>query len=437
MSAQTWTPQGGNWRSDLIALLPPLERAAAIQTLTPTLEDAKAILADWRLWARRNQLPPDGDWRTWVVLAGRGFGKTRTGAEWCRHELETGRRSRVALVAPTAADARDVMIEGESGILAIAPPGKRPVYEPSKRRITYGNGAIATAYSADEPDRLRGPQHDAAWCDELASWRYPETWDNLQLGLRLGGNPRSIVTTTPKPQKLLKGILSAADTAITRGATYDNRANLPDSFLTAIARQYEGTRLGRQELYAELLEDTVGALWTRANLDEHRVSRQPAMTRVVVAVDPAVTNNPHSDETGIVVCGLGVDGHGYVMDDRSVRTSPDAWARVVVDAYHTYGADRIIAEANNGGDLVELVIRTVDANVPYRAVRAARGKIARAEPVAALYEQGRVHHVGAFATLEDQLTSYVPDAHGSPDRLDALVWGLTELIIGQNEWLVL
>jgi predicted phage terminase large subunit-like protein len=370
-------------------------------------------------------------------MAGRGFGKTRAGAEWVKQQVNGGRR-RVALVARTSADAREVMIEGESGLLAVCRADNViPLYEPSKRRVTWPNGAIATTYSADEPDRLRGPQHDAAWCDELASWRYEDTWDNLQLGLRLGNTPQTIVTTTPKPQKLLKTILAAPDTAVTRGVTYDNRVNLPQSFLTAIARQYEGTRLGRQELYAELLEDTVGALWTRANLDEYRVSRQPDMARVVVAVDPAVTNNPNSDETGIVVCGLGTDGHGYILDDRSVRTSPDTWARVVVDAYRTYGADRIIAEANNGGDLVELVIRTVDANVPYRAVRASRGKIARAEPVAALYEQGRVHHVGAFATLEDQLTSYVPEAHGSPDRLDALVWGLTELIITQNEWLVL
>ena len=421
-----------------LASLDTQTQATLLQQFCRTPEELEALIRDWRLVGRPNQQPPTGArWRTWLLLAGRGFGKTRAGAEWVKQQVASGKK-RVALVARTSADAREVMIEGESGLLTVCRTANgTPLYEPSKRRVTWPNGAIATTYSADEPDRLRGPQHDAAWCDELASWRYEDTWDNLQLGLRLGSNPQTIVTTTPKPQRLLKTILGASDTAVTRGATYDNRANLPESFLTAIARQYEGTRLGRQELYAELLEDTVGALWTRDNLDEYRVTRQPAMARIVVAVDPAVTNNPHSDETGIVVCGLGEDGHGYVLDDRSIRASPDTWARVVVAAYHTYGADRIIAEANNGGDLVEIVIRTVDANVPYRAVRASRGKIARAEPVAALYEQGRVHHVGAFATLEDQLTSYVPDAHGSPDRLDALVWGLTELIIGQNEWLVL
>lgn len=421
-----------------LASLDTQTQATLLQQFCRTPEELEALIRDWRLVGRPNQQPPTGArWRTWLLLAGRGFGKTRAGAEWVKQQINGGKK-RVALVARTSADAREVMIEGESGLLTVCrTTNGTPLYEPSKRRVTWPNGAIATTYSADEPDRLRGPQHDAAWCDELASWRYEDTWDNLQLGLRLGSNPQTIVTTTPKPQRLLKTILAAPDTAVTRGATYDNRANLPESFLTSIARQYEGTRLGRQELYAELLEDTVGALWTRDNLDEYRVTRQPAMARIVVAVDPAVTNNPHSDETGIVVCGLGEDGHGYVLDDRSIRASPDTWARVVVAAYHTYGADRIIAEANNGGDLVEIVIRTVDANVPYRAVRASRGKIARAEPVAALYEQGRVHHVGAFATLEDQLTSYVPDAHGSPDRLDALVWGLTELIIGQNEWLVL
>jgi len=420
-----------------MATLDPATQATILRQYALTTEAFQHLLGHWRVVGRPNQQAPSGAWRTWLLLAGRGFGKTRAGAEWVVQQVRGGAQ-RIALVAPTTADARDVMVEGESGLLAVCrTAGQRPNYVPSQRRVTWPNGARATTYSADEPDRLRGPQHDAAWCDELASWRYEEAWTNLALGLRLGNDPRTVVTTTPKPHKLLRSILESRDTVVTRGTTYDNRLNLPTAFLATITRQYEGTRLGRQELYAELLEDTVGALWTRELLDASRVRTHPALRRVVVAVDPAVTNNPHSDETGIIVCGLGDDGHAYVLEDASLRTSPDAWARVVVRAYHAHKADRIIAEANNGGDLVELVIRTVDRDVPYHAVRASRGKIARAEPVAALYEQNRVHHVGMFATLEDQLTSYVPDSQGSPDRLDALVWGLTELVIAQNEWLVL
>ena len=370
-------------------------------------------------------------------MAGRGFGKTRAGAEWLHESVTLRRRARVALVARTSADARDVMIEGESGLLAVARAhGHKAVYEPSKRRVTWPNGALAVTYSADDPDQLRGPQHDGAWCDELASWRYPETWDNLQLGLRLGKAPQAIVTTTPKPVRLLKAIMAQRDTVVTTGTTYDNAANLPTTYLQTIGTQYEGTRLGRQELYAELLEDSMGALWTRALLDTNRVPRAPELARVVVAVDPAVTNTVRSDETGIIVAGVGVDGHAYVLEDLSVQASPDTWARIVVRAYHHYGADRIIAEANNGGDLVELVIRTVDNNVPYRAVRASRGKMTRAEPVAALYEQNRAHHVGMFAALEDQMTAGIGDG-GRNDRLDALVWAITELVVSQNEWVFL
>lgn len=400
------------------------------------MEAAEALLWDWKTWGRPNQQAPDGDWRTWLVLAGRGFGKTRTGAEWVRAQVSAG-YGRIALVAPTAADARDVMVEGESGILAIAPPSARPHYEPSKRRITWPNGAIAVTYSADEPDRLRGPQHDSAWCDEAAAWRYPDAWDMLQMGMRLGPNPRTVVTTTPKPVRLIRDLIKAHDTVITRGSTFDNAPNLPKPFLDSIKRQYAGTRLGRQELYAELLEDTPGALWTRAMIDDARVSIVPTMNRVVVAIDPAVTAHETSDETGMVVVGLGTDGHGYVLADRSLRASPDGWARAAVAAYTSWQADRIVAEANNGGDLVETVLRMVDPNVPYRAVRASRGKVSRAEPVAALYEQGRVHHVGVFDRLEDQMTTYTPEAAQSPDRLDALVWALTDLIVSQHEWVML
>lgn len=385
----------------------------------------------WTLQARPNQLPPPGAWRTWLVLAGRGFGKTRTGAEWIRSQVETSACGRLALVAPTAADARDVMVEGESGLLAIAPPWNRPKYEPSKRRLTWPNGALATLYSADEPERLRGPQHDGAWCDELASWRYAEAWDMLQFGMRLG-DPRTVVTTTPKPKKLLLDLIKADSTAITRGSTYENRANLAPAFLEQIVAKYEGTRLGRQELNAEVLEDVEGALWKRQQLDDLRVSTHPDLTRVVVAVDPAVTSGDDADETGIIVAGIGSDGHGYVLRDQSGRFSPDAWARRAVAAFHAASADRLVAEANNGGDLLETVLRTVDRSIPYTKVHASRGKQTRAEPVAALYEQQRVHHVGGFPELEDQLCGWVP-GDKSPDRLDALVWALTFLMLGQGE----
>jgi phage terminase large subunit-like protein len=338
----------------------------------------------------------------------------------------------MALVGPTASDVRDVMIEGESGLLAISPPWNRPRYEPSKRRLTWPNGAMATTYSAEEPERLRGPQHDGAWCDELAAWRYAETWDMLMFGLRLGRDPRAIVTTTPRPVKLLRELLALDTTTKTGGSTYENRANLAPAFLDQIIRRYEGTRLGRQELNAELLDDVEGALWTRAMIDGARTAEAPDLARVVVAIDPATTATEDSDETGIVVAGRGVDGRFYVLDDCSCRLTPDGWATRAVGAFDRYEADRIIGEVNNGGDLVESCIRHAASarsrHIAYAKVHASRGKLVRAEPIAALYEQGRVSHVGSFPALEDQLCSWVPGSHdGSPDRMDALVWALTEL----------
>ena len=387
------------------------------------------ILYDWRLWRRPKQTPPPGDWRVWLILAGRGFGKTRTGAEYIREAVTVGTARHVALIGPTAADVRDTMIEGESGLLAVFPPDQRPKYEPSKRRVTFRNGAVATAFSADEPDRLRGPNHDLAWADELAAWRYPEAWDMLVFGLRVGDQPRVVVTTTPRPTTVIRSLVDRSDVVMARGSTYENRSNLAGAFLDEILDRYEGTRLGRQELHAEILADVEGALWDRDSIDNHRVTSAPDLARIVVAIDPAASAKASSSETGVVVAGLGTDGHGYILDDRTTRGTPLEWASAAVAGYHLHNADRLVAEANQGGDMVRHTIETVEAGLPLKMVHASRGKRTRAEPVAALYEQGRVHHVGAFIELEDQLCGWVPGVSASPDRLDALVWALTELMV--------
>ena len=320
------------------------------------------------------------------------------------------------------------MVEGESGLLSVGPENERPHYEPSKRRLTWPNGAIATLYSAEDPDQLRGPQHDWAWCDELASWKRPETWDMLLFGLRLGDDPRVVITTTPRPTKQIKELIADPTCHVTRGSTYENRANLAPAFFSQIVRRYEGTRLGRQELLAEILDDNPGALWRRADIEGAAVATCPDLKRIVVAVDPAATHTEDSDETGIVVCGIAHNGEGYVLDDMSLKGSPHEWGSQAVAGYTKYKADRLVAEVNNGGDMVEHTVRTVSPNVSYRAVHASRGKVIRAEPIAALYEQGRVHHVGTFPTLEDQLCQWEPGMK-SPDRLDALVWALTDLML--------
>lgn len=408
-----------------------------------SLADALATaLSDggWRAKARPNQLPPPGDhWRIWLLMAGRGFGKSRAGSEWVQELVTSGAARNIALVAPTAADTRDVMVEGVAGILTIAPPWARPDYEPSKRRLTWPNGAVATTFSSEEADRLRGPQFDAAWCDELAAWNEPQqTWDMLQFGLRLGSNPKCLITTTPRPIKLLRELLAreGRDVVVTRGSTFENEANLAPAFLQAIRERYEGTRLGRQELNAELLEEVQGALWTRAMLDDSRVKSVPELRRVVVAVDPSGTSgNDDGDTIGIVAAGVGVDGQGYVIADRSAKLSPDGWGRRAVAAYHEFNADRIVAERNFGGAMVEHVIRTADRSVAFKEVTASRGKIQRAEPIAALFEQRKVKFVGSFPELEDQLCAMTGSGYagdGSPDRADALVWALTELMLGQH-----
>ena len=424
----------------------PERRRAAILSLPP---DVAAVLAhDWEgVHALPNQVRPDWAWTIWLVLAGRGFGKTRTGAEWILSKVSgdagESRAKRLTLIAATAADIRDTMIEGESGLLTIAPPWNRPDYEPSKRRLTWKSGAVAVMLSADRPDRLRGPQCDTFWADELAAWRYPEAWAQLQLGFRLG-RPQGVVTTTPRPIPVLRSLLrrEGRDVAVSRGTTYDNRANLAPEFFDSVCRLYEGTRIGRQELHAEVLDDNPGAMWKRDQLDALRVASPPGMQRIVVAIDPAVSTNEDSDETGIVVAGLAGDRHVYVLEDRSGVHTPLQWANEAISAYRRWKADRVVAEVNQGGDLVVSNLRNTDDTIPVRTVHATRGKAIRAEPVAGLYEQGRVHHVGVLAKLEDQMCNWDPatpakatrdergerDGVGSPDRIDALVWAVTELM---------
>jgi phage terminase large subunit-like protein len=395
-----------------------------------------ALASDWRLKARPEQLEPKGDWAGHLILAGRGWGKTWTGGNRVNAIVQSKAARHVGLIAPTAADARDVMVEGPAGILATAPPWFRPEYEPSKRKLTWPTGAVAHTFSSEETDRLRGPQHDFIWFDELAAFNDAQsTWDMAMFGLRLGRRPRWLVTTTPKPSRLLKALIAREerDVIVTRGSTYENAENLAPAFLDEIKTRYEGTRLGRQELNAEILEDVQGALWTREMLDKARFTGAiPDLRRVVVAIDPSGTRGGDSgDSIGIVVAGAGVDGMGYVLSDETIKASPAVWGARAVAAYRRYRADRIIGESNFGGALVEHVVRTCDPAIPYRAVHASRGKIARAEPIAALYEQGRVRHVGAFPELEDQLAAFSSTGYcgdGSPDRADALVWALSELM---------
>ena len=379
----------------------------------------------WTLYARADQTPPPGDWRTWAMIAGRGAGKTRSGAEWVREKIKTTKR--IALVAPTAADVRDVMIEGESGLLSIFPAHQKPDYQVSRRRIRFHNGAVGFCYSAEEPERLRGPQHGAAWCDELAAWKYPEdTWDMLMMGLRLGADPRCVLTTTPRPIKTLKQILASPHTVVTRASTFANAANLAKPFLEAILERYEGTRLGRQELHAELLEDNPDALWKREWLDRDRVKVAPELVRVVVGLDPSCTAS--GDEAGIIAAGVDAAGHLYVLDDASMQGSPLQWANATKSCYNARHADRVIYESNQGGEMVAHTLRSVDSTLPLKSVHASRGKQTRAEPIAALYEQGKVHHVGNFPKLEDEMCEWTPDGSmPSPNRMDGLVWALSEL----------
>lgn len=413
----------------MIASLPEKQRNKFFEKLTEA--EARALQYDWNFWwSRPNQRLPDGDWSNWLILAGRGWGKTRTGAETVRQWVKDGVK-RIALIGETPGDVRDIMVEGESGLLNIFPPDEKPDYQPSKRKIVFQNGAEAHIYSGANPDQLRGPQHEKAWADELASWDYPtETWDNLQFGLRLGENPQTVITTTPRPIPAIKDLIEDPNTHITRGSTYANRANLPDAFYRKIINKYEGTRLGRQELYAEVLSDSPGALWSYDLFKYVDKKDMPNLKRIVVAIDPAVSKTETSDETGIVVVGMGIDNRGYVLHDGSGIYSPSEWASRAIALYKKFSADRIIGEINQGGDMVESTLRSVDKNISYKEVRATKGKKLRAEPVASLYEQEKVYHIKRFSKLEDQLCTWQP-GEDSPDRLDALVWGLTELMLNE------
>jgi len=407
-----------------------------------TEDECDTLNYDWRFWARKNQLPPEGNWFCWLILAGRGFGKTRTAVEWIRGLTEgnsplkapKGAPARIALVADTFLDGRLTMIEGESGLLAVTHKDFMPTFESSNKKLVWPNGIQAFLYSAESPDQLRGPQHHIAWADELAKWRYLEdTWSNLLLGLRLGKAPRVLATTTPRNIPLLRRLVDDETTQVVRGSTYDNKSNLPPSFFDQVVGQYEGTRIGRQEIYGEILKDVPGALWNRNLLEKIRVREIPPFERIVVAVDPPVTSGKKADTCGIIVAGRDQNNQAFILEDCSVQgLSPLGWAKAALAAYHKYEADRLVAEVNNGGELVESLLRQIDPEVSYRAVRASRGKLLRAEPVAALYEQERVKHHGFFSELEDQMCSLTSSGlcdGKSPDRLDAMVWAVTELLL--------
>ena len=417
--------------------LPDSEVAEILKSLGPAKNEE--LRFNWEFWARPEQLEPKGDWNAWLALAGRGWGKTRAGAEWVRHRIKKGDKI-VHCVAPTKGDVRRVMVEGDSGLLNVCWKGDRtyrgkqigfPVWSPTNNTLTWENGSKAVFFSAEDPERLRGPQAYSAWTDELCAWRNAqETWDMMMFGLRLGRKPQVFITTTPKTTKLLRSIINDSKTHISKGSTFDNADNLADTFIEAVKKTYEGTRLGRQELYAEILDEASGALWNRELLHKCEIDRDevPALSRIVVSVDPAITNKTDSDMTGIVVAGISEDGVAYVLEDHTGKYSPKEWASKAIELYHTHMADRIVAERNQGGDMVRHTLQTEDENVPIKLVHASRGKMARAEPVSALYEQKKVKHVKGLNDLEDQMVQWEPlGSIGSPDRLDALVWAITDL----------
>ena len=417
--------------AEQLAALPADQQAAIFDKLSE--EECAELLHDWRgFLARPDQITPEGDWDIWMALAGRGWGKTRTGAEFIREQVDNGAK-RIALVAETQKDLEEVMVEGDSGLLSVFPPDQVPHYTKKPVKLVFHTGAIALGYNATQPDQLRGPQFDTGWSDELAKWRYArETWDNLQFGMRLGQHPRQIVTTTPRPIELIKALVAGEEgkVHITRGRTLDNASNLAAPFLQKIRKRYEGTRLGRQELEGQILGDVPGALWRLADIDAGRVPEPPeTLGRIVVAVDPATTFTEDSNEHGIVAAGL-KGQEGYVLEDGSMSGTPLQWARRAITLHDKYGADGVVIEVNQGGDMVAQTLRSVRETLNIIEVRATRGKHVRAEPIAALYEQGRVHHVGAHPELETQLSLFTNagyEGEDSPDRADALIWALTEL----------
>jgi phage terminase large subunit-like protein len=431
------TPDG---LAEELLRLTPTRRRAAIAKLTD--RQRRSLERYWRLWAHDSQVPPPGEWHTWLIMAGRGYGKTRAGAEWVRELAEADPTARIALVGANLGETRRVMVEGPTGLLAVAPWRKRPVFEASRRLLTWPNGAKATLYSAGEPESLRGPQHSHAWCDEIAKWdqsgeRAMNAWNNLLLGLRLGHAPRAVATTTPRPVPLLKRLLKQPEVVVTRGSTMSNKDNLPAGYIRQMRAQFGRSLLARQELDGELIEDIEGALWSRDLLESCRESAASSpQRRVVIGVDPPASSE--GDACGIVVCAAGEDGRARVLADCSVRKpTPERWARAVALTAREWEADRVIAEANNGGEMVRSVLHAADIALPVKLVHASRGKAARAEPVAALYEAGRVRHVGQLPQLEDELCGIMAgggyEGPGrSPDRADALVWALSELMLGRK-----
>lgn len=431
-------------RIDLFVSLSPKKLDKFISGLTQS--ERNAWFSDFKNFAHAGQRTPDGDWRIWMVMGGRGFGKTRAGAEWVRSIAEHNAYARIALIGASLGEVRSVMVEGESGLIACSPADQRPVFEPSLHRLRWPNGAAAYLYSAAEPESLRGPQHSHAWCDEIGKWpstqmgahnKAMQCWDNLSLGLRLGRDQRMVATTTPRNTALVKRLLESEGTVISGGPTSDNSAHLPPSFLIAMEREYGQSLLARQELGGELIEEIEGALWSRALLEKCRGTLPTdKLKRIVIGVDPPIS--AHGDECGIIVAGLKEDGNAIVLADCSVeKASPERWARAVADASAAWSADRIIAEANQGGAMVASVLRAAEISLPLKLVHASRGKVARAEPVAALYEAGRVSHASTFAALEDQLCGLMAGGTyegpgNSPDRADALVWALSELMLGRT-----
>ena len=400
------------------------------EQLSSQKKTATILLTDWFIKARKNQIIKDeDDYNINLFLAGRGWGKTLTGAWDIIQYCLLNPNSICGVIAPTYGDLKRVCFNGQSGLLSILDHSllNETGYNKSANEIEFYNGAKIIGFPAIEPDRLRGVQFHRAWCDELASWRYRESFDNLMMSLRLGESPKCIMTTTPRPTELIKELAVRSDTKVIKGNTFENIDNLAPSAIKMLKERYEGTRLGRQELYAEILEDIEGALFHSANIEQNRIEVTPDMQRIVIAVDPAVTANSNSDETGIIVAGRGVDNHFYILEDKSGVFSPDVWIKRAIELYYKFDADRIVCEVNNGGDLIEKLLRVQDVNVPYSSVRATRGKMLRAEPISALYEQGKVHHVGYFKGLEEQMCSYTPDTVKSPDRLDACVYAISSL----------